>query len=79
VSETSRVVAATVGGALLGGVAGYLLFTDQGRLLRRRIEPAIEDFGGELKSLRATLQKAATTVSEGWRLVSSGDPFTSPF
>jgi gas vesicle protein len=67
--DNSRVVAATVVGAVVGGVAGYLFFTDHGRNLRRQLEPALEDFSRELMSFRATVQKAAGAAGEGWKLL----------
>ena len=65
----SRAVAAAMVGAVVGGVAGYLFFTDEGRRLRRQLEPALEDFARELNSFRATLNKAAGVASEGWKLL----------
>jgi hypothetical protein len=53
----------------LGGIAGYLFFTDRGRLLRRQFEPALEDFARELNSFRMTVQKAAGVATEGWKLL----------
>ena len=37
--DNSRALAATVVGAVLGGLAGYLFFTEHGRSVRRQIEP----------------------------------------
>jgi len=62
-------MAATIVGAILGGIAGYLLFTDGGRRVRRQLEPALEDFSRELMSFRATVQKAAGVANEGWKLL----------
>ncbi len=56
-------------GALVGGFAGYLFFTERGRSLRRQFEPALEDFSRELNSFRATAQKAAGVANEGWKLL----------
>jgi gas vesicle protein len=67
--DNSRVVAATVVGAVIGGIAGYLFFTDHGRSVRRQLEPALEDFSRELMSFRATVQKAAGVATEGWQLL----------
>jgi hypothetical protein len=69
VGENSRTVAATVAGAVIGGIAGYLLFTERGRAFRRSMEPALEEFARELNSFRATVQKAAGVASEGWKLL----------
>jgi len=69
VNENSQLLAATVVGAIIGGVAGYLFFTDHGRQLRRRVEPILDEFATELSSFRVTLQKAAGVANEGWRLL----------
>jgi len=62
-------VAATIVGAVLGGLAGYLFFTERGRAVRRQFEPALDDFSRELMSFRATIQKAAGVANEGWKLL----------
>ena len=64
-----QVLAATLVGAALGGLAGFLFFTDRGRRVRREIEPALEDFVRELSSLRGTVQRAADVAGESWRLL----------
>ena len=68
-TDNSRAIAATITGAVIGGVAGYLFFTDHGRSLRRSIEPALEDIARELSSFRTTVQRAAGVASEGWKLL----------
>jgi len=67
--NNSRAVAATVVGAVIGGMAGYLFFTGRGRAMRREFEPALDDFARELMSFRATVQKAAGVANEGWKLL----------
>ena len=78
--NNSRELAATLVGAVIGGVAGYLFFTERGRSMRRQIEPALEDFSRELMSFRTTVQKAAGVASEGWQLLNDalGDTETVP-
>jgi gas vesicle protein len=68
-NDNSQIVAATIVGAVIGGLAGYLFFTERGRSLRRQFEPALDDLMRELSSFRATLNKAAGVASEGWRLL----------
>jgi len=65
----NRALAATVAGAVIGGAAGYLFFTDRGRALRRQIEPALDDIARELISFRATVEKATGVANEGWKLL----------
>jgi len=43
VSERTQVVAATLAGAAVGGLIGYLYFTAGGRRLRREIEPRLTE------------------------------------
>jgi hypothetical protein len=69
VSDNSRAMAATLVGAVVGGIAGYLFFTERGRALRRQVEPALEDITRELNSFRGSVQKAADVASEGWKLL----------
>ena len=67
--NNSRAIAAAVTGAVIGGVAGYMFFTEHGRRVRRAIEPALDDISRELNSFRSTLQRAAGVASEGWKLL----------
>jgi gas vesicle protein len=67
--NNSRELAATLVGAVIGGMAGYLFFTEHGRTVRRQIEPALDDFAHELMSFRTTVQKATGVASEGWKLL----------
>ncbi len=67
--DDSRAMVAALVGAVIGGAAGYLFFTDQGRRLRRQMEPALDDMARELNSFRGTVQKAAGVASEGWKLL----------
>ena len=75
-----RPVIATLVGAVVGGAAGYLFFTEHGRQLRREMEPALDDIARELNSFRGTVQRAAGVASEGWRLLNDalGDIGTQP-
>lgn len=65
----SRTITAVIAGAVLGGVAGYLFFTDRGRGLMRRVEPAIEDFARELSNFRSAVQRAVDVAADSWSAV----------
>jgi gas vesicle protein len=69
VTDNSQAIAATITGAVIGGVAGYFFFTERGRALRRQFEPAIDDFARELVSFSVTVRKAAGVANEGWKLL----------
>jgi gas vesicle protein len=78
--NNSREMWVTLAGAVIGGVAAYLFFTERGRSVRRQIEPALDDLSRELMSFRATVQKASGVASEGWKLVNDaiGEPMQAP-
>ena len=67
--NNSRAIVASALGAVVGAVAGYLFFTDEGKALRRQFEPAIEDFSRELSSFRESVEKAAGAASDSWTLL----------
>jgi hypothetical protein len=67
VEERSRVLLATVLGAVAGGVWGWLYLTEKGRAVRSQIEPKLDDFIRELHNVRGTVEKARTAADEGWR------------
>lgn len=68
-SEQSRVMVSAIVGALVGAAAGYLFFTDHGRELRGRMEPAVDDLRREFTRFQRTLQKVGDMASEGMRVV----------
>ena len=61
-----RTVGVMIGGAIVGALAAYLFFTERGRTLRTRIEPALEDFAQELGRFRGDVQRAISVATEGW-------------
>jgi hypothetical protein len=67
VDERSRVLMATMLGAVVGGVWGWLYMTENGRRVRNQIEPKLDDFLNELTRVRGTVEKARTAANEGWR------------
>lgn len=67
VDERSRVLMATMLGAVAGGVWGWLYMTENGRRVRDQIEPKLDDFMNEITRLRGTVEKARSAANEGWR------------
>jgi hypothetical protein len=67
VDERSRVLMATLLGAVAGGVFGWLYMTEGGRRVREQIEPKLDDFMNELTRVRGTVDKARSAANEGWR------------
>ncbi len=66
-NDQSRVVVASLAGAVVGAVVGFLYFTDGGRRLRDELEPRLDEVGQEIRKLRSTVTKAQAVASEGWR------------
>jgi gas vesicle protein len=69
VTDKSQACVVSCIGAAIGAAAAYLFFTDQGRQLRARLEPALEDFTRELDHFRGTVTKAAGAAGEGWKVL----------
>jgi hypothetical protein len=67
VDERSRVLTATLLGAVVGGVWGWLYMTEGGRRVREQIEPRLDDFMNELARMRGTVDKARTAANESFR------------
>jgi outer membrane lipoprotein SlyB len=67
VEERSRVLLATILGAVAGGVCGWFYLTEAGRRTRRQIEPKLDDLIREFANVRSTVAKARTAANEGWR------------
>ncbi len=66
-TNNSRVLLASMAGAVIGGVVGYLYLTESGRHVREQIEPRLDDFLREIGRLRTTVNKAQAAAVEGWR------------
>jgi gas vesicle protein len=77
VKETSPVTA-TIVGAIVGGIAGYLFFTERGKAMRRQLEPALEEFARELSGFRTSVERLSNIASEGWSALSQGHDQWTP-
>ena len=68
-SEQSRVMSAAVLGAMCGAAVGYLFFTDQGKVIRERFEPAIDDLRREFTKFQGTIEKVGLLANDGMRVM----------
>lgn len=68
--ESRKVVAGAIAGALIGAAAGYLFFTDAGKRIRDRMEPAVDDLRREFTRYQNTIQKLGEMANEGMRMMS---------
>ena len=66
-TERSAVCAGGMIGALVGATAAYLFFTDKGRGMRDRMEPAVDDLMREFHKFRRTLEKVGDMANDGLR------------
>jgi len=77
-SDQTRVVTAAAVGALIGGLAAYLVFTSHGRGLRTQVSPALDDLAELLRECRRAIRKAqqvgreASGMAEDIRTVMAG-------
>jgi hypothetical protein len=60
-------------GALLGGFAGFLLFTDRGRAFRQELEPQLEQLFGEAQRLTTAFDKTRRAVQDGLATLQTGE------
>jgi gas vesicle protein len=67
VTERNAIAVGAAVGALVGGAAAYLFFTERGRYLRERMEPAMDDLMGEFHRFRRTLEKVGDMANDGLR------------
>lgn len=68
-TDSSRTMTATLIGAVLGAIAGFLLFTDRGRRLRRQIDHALDEVVRERDRTRRALHAVVAAVDEGGTLL----------
>lgn len=66
-SDAQRVLVASLVGAAIGGLVGFLYLTSRGERLMRQFEPQIDRVGGEVRRWRHTLDKLQRTAGEAWR------------
>jgi gas vesicle protein len=65
--DRTGVLIALVAGAAIGGAAGWLFLTEDGRRLRERLEPLVQDIADGALRLRDTAIRAERAASESWR------------
>lgn len=68
-NEQTRVWTGAMVGAFIGAVAAYLFFTERGRGLRDRIEPALDDARREFTRFQGTIEKFGVLANDGMRMM----------
>jgi gas vesicle protein len=69
VNQSRVVIAGAVVGALIGVAASYLFFTDAGKHVRGRLEPAVDDLRREFARFQKTIEKLGEMANDGLRVV----------
>ena len=67
-NEQTRIVAGALVGAVVGAAATYLFFTDRGRVMRERIEPAVDEMRREFSRFQKTIEKVGDLANDGLRV-----------
>ena len=68
-NQSRVVVAGAMVGALIGAAATYLFFTDAGKQVRDRLEPAVDELRHEFVRFQKTIEKLGEMANDGMRVV----------
>jgi gas vesicle protein len=69
VNERTAIAAGATIGAFVGAFVTYLFFTERGREMRDRMEPAVDGLREEFARFKSTLEKVGDMATEGLRVV----------
>lgn len=67
--DRAAILLGLVAGAAVGGVAGWLWLTDDGRRLRARFEPQLRDLAGQALKLRESAGRVEQAARDSARTV----------
>ena len=65
--DRTAVLVGLVAGAAVGSVAGWLWLTDDGRRLRARLEPQLQELAGQAIKLRESARRVEQAARESAR------------
>jgi hypothetical protein len=71
VNDSNRIAFTILAGAVIGGFAGFLLFTDRGRRLRMELQPRLDDVAREMRGIQELAVQLRATANESWRQLES--------
>jgi gas vesicle protein len=69
VSDSRVITAGVIVGAVIGAAASYLFFTQAGKQVRDRLEPAVDDMRREFVRFQKTVEKLGDMANDGIRVV----------
>lgn len=67
--DRSRIAVSMLVGAALGGVLGYLLFTESGRRTRNSLRGQLEGLVDDASRFSGSIEKVRSVATEGWHSV----------
>ena len=68
-NESRATTAGALIGAVVGAAVGYLFFTERGKQMRERLEPAVEDLRSEFARFQKTVERLGEMANDGLRAV----------
>ena len=68
-SDSRVITAGAILGAAIGAAASYLFFTDAGKHVRDRFEPAVDDLRRDFARFQKTVEKLGEMANDGIRAV----------
>ena len=68
-NESRATTAGALIGAVVGAAVGYLFFTERGKQMRERLEPAVEDLRTEFARFQKTVERLGEMANDGLRAV----------
>ena len=71
--DRTAVLIGVVAGAVAGGLAGWLWLTDDGRRLRARLEPGLQDLAGQAIALSVSARRLQAVAREAEASVHAAD------
>ena len=63
-SDRTSILLGALAGAVVGGAAGYLFFTEEGRRLREDLEPKLMDLMGAIDKARSLIDSSTSTRAD---------------
>jgi hypothetical protein len=70
VDDRGRVILSVIIGAAVGGVFGFIAFTDAGRRFRQQLEPQLDSLVEDTERLRHTFERVGNAAIDTWQSVS---------
>jgi len=64
VRDRTAVVIGALAGAVVGGMAGWLWLTDDGRRVRAQLEPRLQELAGQAAALQASARRVQSAARD---------------